>query len=41
MDLPHGKLWFDIPVETLLEEAASEGGDPVLAQLLGAKLAEA
>ena len=35
MDLPHGKLWFDIPVEMLLDEAASDGGDPILLQLLG------
>jgi hypothetical protein len=35
VDLPHGKLWFDIPVETLLAEAESDGGDPILLQLLG------
>ena len=35
VDLPHGKLWFDIPVKTLLEESVSDGGDPVLLQLLG------
>lgn len=33
--LPHGKLWFDIPVETLFEEAATEGADPILLQLIG------
>ena len=32
-DLPHGKLWFDIPVPTLLQEA-DEGGDPILLELL-------
>jgi len=35
VDLPHGKLWFDIPVDTLLDEAASDGGDPILLELLG------